>query len=46
MSEYDKFIIQGVPSKKTKASEWRTAIDFQDVDGCCVSKFMIQLARQ
>lgn len=33
MSEFDKYIVQGEPDKKAKASAWQTAIGLQDVDG-------------
>ena len=29
MSEFDKYILQGEPSKKAKASAWQTAIGLQ-----------------
>ena len=33
MSEFEKYIVQGEPSKKAKANAWQTAIGLQDVDG-------------
>ena len=32
MSEFDKYIVQGEPSKKAKANAWQTAIGLQAVD--------------
>lgn len=46
MSEFDKYIVQGEPSKKAKASAWQTAIGLQDVDGLKPSEYLIQTAVQ
>lgn len=31
MTEFDKYIIQGEPNKRAKASVWQTAIGLQNV---------------
>ena len=46
MSEFDKYIVQGEPSKKAKASAWQTAIGLQDVDGLKPSEYLIKAAVQ
>ena len=44
MSEFDKYIVQGEPGKKAKASAWQTAIGLQDVDGLKPSEYLIKAA--
>ena len=46
MSEFDKYIVQGEPDKKTKANAWQTAIGLQDVDGLKPSEYLIKTAVQ
>ena len=46
MSEFDKYIVQGEPDKKAKASAWQTAIGLQDVDGLKPSEYLIKAAVQ
>ena len=46
MSEFDKYIVQGEPSKKAKACAWQTAIGLQDVDGLKPSEYLIKAAVQ
>ena len=46
MSEFDKYIVQGEPGKKAKASAWQTAIGLQDVDGLKPSEYLIKAAVQ
>ena len=46
MSKFDKYIVQGEPSKKAKASAWQTAIGLQDVDGLKPSEYLIKTAVQ
>ena len=46
MSEFDKYIVQGEPSKKAKANAWQTAIGLQDVDGLKPSEYLIKAAVQ
>lgn len=46
MSEFDKYIVQGEPDKKAKASAWQTAIGLQDVDGLKPSEYLIKTAVQ
>ena len=46
MSEFDKYIVQGEPSKKAKANAWQTAIGLQDVDGLKPSDYLIKTAVQ
>ena len=46
MSEFDKYIVQGEPSKKAKASAWQTAIGLQDVEGLKPSEYLIKAAVQ
>ena len=40
MTDFDKYIIQGEPDEKAKASIWRTAIGLQAVDGLRTSEYL------
>ena len=44
MTEFDKYIIQGAPNKRAKASVWQTAIGLQDIDGLKTSDYLPQCA--
>ena len=46
MSDFDKYIRQGEPSRKVKAQIWQTAIGLQDVDGLKPSNYLLDTARK
>lgn len=46
MTEFDKYIRQGEPNQKEKATAWQVAIGLQDVDGLKPSEYLIQTAQQ
>lgn len=45
-ADFDEYIKQGEPSKKEKASIWRTAIGLQAVDGLETSDYLKETARK
>ncbi len=46
MTDFNKYIIQGEPDEKQKASIWQAAIGLQDVDGLQTSDYLLQTATQ
>lgn len=46
MINFDEYIRQGDPSKREKASAWRTAIGLQAVDGLTVSDYLQETAQR
>ena len=40
MTDFDEYIRNGEPGKKEKATAWKTAIGFQDVDGMQISDYL------
>ncbi len=45
-ANFDEYIRQGEPDKKERATNWRTAIGLQSVDGLRPSEYLIDTARR